>query len=430
MAVKATVLFGRPQQAIADLMRAQLSQCQAAWIVTGFATVEGVETLAPALAAQPQKLQAFVLGASTYRGFQSLDRLLAAGVPPDRLHVHLGHTRLTTSGAKYSFYRYHPMMHSKVQLLQMPDGRAVAFIGSHNITGFALLGLNGEAGVMLEGMMTDPEMVEIRSHIDDARNQSTQYTPAMKDAFAWWTEQFIEGLRQQIGADEDDDVENRKTIVVLAARSDQGVPKKGDVIYFEVPEALRLLRGLDAEVHIYLFAARPKSPMEALGSLDQAVQTLWCTTKGVEIEQGGLELKADWYIDDVGGPALVPVKKPFRPRAPAGMQQVRVKVWNNIFDRFEYLFDRKKIAWVPELDEEDQVRVDPKDGEMLRHLELVPPQDREWFLVRSLRPAEDDGAPAGKYEMALRQTAPDSGNFVLLSHRRRKLPRRENHEQQ
>ena len=48
------------------------------------------------------------------------------------------------------------MLHSKVYLLDMPGDEAVAVIGSHNMTGFALGGLNGEASVMLEGHKTDP----------------------------------------------------------------------------------------------------------------------------------------------------------------------------------------------------------------------------------------------------------------------------------
>ena len=42
------------------------------------------------------------------------------------------------------------MLHSKVYLLDMGDDNACAFVGSHNLTGFSLLGLNGEAGILIE----------------------------------------------------------------------------------------------------------------------------------------------------------------------------------------------------------------------------------------------------------------------------------------
>ena len=72
------------------------------------------------------------------------------------------------------------MLHSKVYLLEMEDGHAIAIIGSHNITGYALLGLNGEAAVVVEGLLTDPEMQKIKHHINLSRNQSMQYSPSMK----------------------------------------------------------------------------------------------------------------------------------------------------------------------------------------------------------------------------------------------------------
>jgi hypothetical protein len=52
----------------------------------------------------------------------------------------------------YLFYKNHLVRHSKVNLMDMGGGAATAFVGSDNLTGFALLGLNGEAGVHLVTM--------------------------------------------------------------------------------------------------------------------------------------------------------------------------------------------------------------------------------------------------------------------------------------
>jgi hypothetical protein len=38
------------------------------------------------------------------------------------------------------------------------------------------------------------------------------------------------------------------------------------------------------------------------------------------------------------------------------MQQVRVKVWNKVFDRFEYLFESKKKSWEPVFNEQAIIR--------------------------------------------------------------------------
>jgi hypothetical protein len=91
------------------------------------------------------KIKRFVLGAGTFKAFEALDGLISSGLPTGAARVHLGYTR-ATGGRKHLFARYRPMLHSKIYFFEMPDGTATAFVGSHNLTGFALRGLNGEAG--------------------------------------------------------------------------------------------------------------------------------------------------------------------------------------------------------------------------------------------------------------------------------------------
>lgn len=338
MTVLTTVLFGKPQQEIASLIRGRLSNCASAQIVSGFATVEGIESIADPLRASPGKLEALVVGAATYRAFDALDQLVRLGAPLDRLHVHLGHSRQTTSSAKYRFYRYHPMLHSKVYYFDMANGQACAFIGSHNITGFALLGLNGEASVLLEGEVGAPQFAEIRAHIQESIAQATPYDPTMKEAYAWWTHEFMEGLAQKAN-DLPRDGEAQRTIIVLAeGRTGEG-PKEGDKIYFELPAALGKVQTMSAEVHIYVFDHLPPSPAEALLRLDRASATVWCKIIGLEDDQGGAELDADWFIANRRHPELRPTSKPFRPKASADMQQVRVEAYKEIYGDFEYLFE-------------------------------------------------------------------------------------------
>jgi hypothetical protein len=154
MAVQARVLFDTPQREIKSLLQDRLNRCHSVSLVSGFVTVEGIEAIAPPIRANPTKLNHLVVGAGTYRAYDAFDRLITAGVPLDRFFVHLGHSRATGARAQHRFYRYHPMLHSKVCLFDMGDDTACAFVGSHNLTGFALLGLNGEAGILIEGPAT------------------------------------------------------------------------------------------------------------------------------------------------------------------------------------------------------------------------------------------------------------------------------------
>ena len=134
------------------------------------------------------------------------------------------------------------------------------------MTGFAMLGLNGEAGVLLEGKASEPEFEALRRHVALAAAQAVPYDPAMKEAYSWWTSQFIDGLRAKANDIPDpDDAENKRTVVVIAARGTAPMPQKNDVIYFELPSGLRhSIRSMDTEVHFYIFSTLPSSPARAL----------------------------------------------------------------------------------------------------------------------------------------------------------------------
>src|SRR3981081_1044875 len=183
MSVTATFMHSRPQREIASTIRNRLVGCRTAEIVSGFATPDGVEALrANSVSSQIKRL---VLGAGTFKAFEALDGLISSGLPTGAARVHLGHTR-ATGGRKHPFARYRPMLHSKVYFFEMPDGTATAFVGSHNLTGFALRGLNGEAGVLLEGASSDPVFDEVREHIAESFRQAVPYDPSLKAAYAQW----------------------------------------------------------------------------------------------------------------------------------------------------------------------------------------------------------------------------------------------------
>src|SRR5262245_47210702 len=137
MSITPTTLFDLPQKEVASLVVDRIAKSSSTYIVTGFATPGGLSAIAAPIKARPQCLKRLIIGAATYPGFEAIDELIAAGVPPDRLHVHLGHTS-ATGGRKNPFARYHPMLHSKVYYMELPNSEACAFIGSHNVTSFAL----------------------------------------------------------------------------------------------------------------------------------------------------------------------------------------------------------------------------------------------------------------------------------------------------
>lgn len=416
MSLQVQFIYDTPQREIASILSGLYANCASASLVAGFMTVEGIETVADQIASAPGKLSALVIGAGTWRAFDAFDRLLGLGVVPDRLRVHLGHSRPTGANAKHSFYRYHPMLHSKVYLFEMPQGTTTAFVGSHNLTGFALNGLNGEAGVLLEGDASEQTFSDVRAHIAAAVSTSVQYDPSQREAYAWWAEQFMEGL-----ADKFDDLprqgEAKNTIIIVAEPTGPQLPRSDDVIYFELPKAIGKVQSLRAEVHLFLFDNLPPSPIVALTQLAHARASYWCRTVGVEDDQGGAELRASWYIEG-GQPKLRRAPAAFRPKPGPDMQQVRIKTYKAVRGEFEYLFEAGRASFEPVFAQKPELTLDVPFRQRSEELNVVPPEHLPWFRVTAIRRTEGEGEES-RYKLALRSLSPEEGSFIMMSMRRK-----------
>jgi hypothetical protein len=420
MPVSATVLFDKPQREIASLIVNRMSQSSATSIVTGFATPGGLAAIAAPIKARPQSLVSLVVGSATYPGFETLDDLLAAGVAPDRLRVHLGHTAESGS-RKHPYFRYHPMLHSKVYYMELPGSNACAFIGSHNVTSFALTGLNGEAAVMVEGPRNSPEFQNIRDHVETARTQAIIYSPGMKEAFAWWLRQFIDGMKAEIKIPVN--WMTVRTILLFAEAAKGDRPAAGDHLYFEIPDGIEQIDSLKTETHLFLFDTLPPDPWQAISSASNAVASYTCKTLGAENRQGNRELLAKWRIDATSNPVLKRVPSSvFRPNTPVGKQQVRAEVDSEGVIAFDYQFERDKAEWSPKFfgDHEKDAIINPPraiDDQVLQEALVRRRVTRGWKLVAGLVPRL--GPQRERDEAALKLAAPESGSFILVSLRRR-----------
>ncbi len=414
MSLNVQFIYDTPHREIASMLSSLYGSCVSASLVAGFMTVEGIDAILQPIVKDPGKLTTMVIGAGTWRAYDAFDRLLNLGVAPDRLRVHLGHSRPTGAGARYAFYRYHPMLHSKVYLFELRDGTTAAFVGSHNITGFALWGLNGEAGVLLRG--SGAPFPDVRTHVSAAVAGSVQYDRNQRDAYAWWARQFMEGFADKFN-DLPREGEAKNTIVILAETSGPQLPASSDVIYFELPSAIGKVQSLRAEVHLFLFDNLPQSPVQALSQLPQARASFWCKTIGVEDDRGGTELRAAWHIDG-RRPVLRRAPAPFRPTPAPDMQQVRIKTFKEVRGEFDYLFEAGKPSFEPVFDREDEVILPGHVAERLDALGIVPPEHYPWFRVKGIRRKEEPGED-DRYHAALRKLSPAEGAFILMSIRRR-----------
>jgi len=338
------------------------------------------------------------------------------------LYVHLGHTR-PTGGNKHPFARFHPMLHSKIYYMEFPSSTACAIIGSHNVTSFALEGLNGEASVMLEGPMRSVEFDSVRNHINTAREQSAPYNPKMKESIAWWTREFIDGMRGEIKIPVDWTVV--RTILVFATTTSVVRPRSGDQFYFEIPAGIEQINSLATETHLYLFDTLPANPSEAIHHLEDATACFTCRTLGADNKQGNVEVHADWRIENAFAPTLIPVTGArYRPATGSGMQQVRAEVQRLGIDPYEYSFENDKMMWTPIYAKDVEERIGgSRNYGIVRELPQAAKDyshGESWSLVQGLEPRKIDKP---RDQVALDFARPESGSFLLVALRRRQRGR-------
>jgi hypothetical protein len=432
MPINTTVLFDLPQAEIASLILDRIGKAIGTSIVTGFATPGGLAAIADPIKARPIVLKALIIGAATYSGFQALDDLIASGIQKNRLWVHLGHTSRTWGGN--SFARYHPMLHSKIYFMELRNSTACAFIGSHNLTTFALTGLNGEAAIMLEGPSNSAEFDKIRAHINTARSQAIEYSPEMKEELTWWTDEYLKGLREELGLPAQDALSGR-TILIFVRAAKNHRPKIGERLYFEIPSGIAV-QTLNAQAHIFLFDNLPQYPREALNRTSTAAASYACRIVGADNRQGNREVVADWEISAKPVPVLRPVPGArFQTNTGPDMQQVRVEVTSTRVDTFDYVFQREKVGWDPIFYDDDQsapvaghASIDlVKSGRILTSQTENPNVRNEatrggkvmtWRLVKGL--TRRSGLTRERDEPRLLLVGPESDSFILVSVGRRR----------
>ena len=136
---------------------------------------------------------------------------------------------------------------------------------------------------------------------------------------------------------------------------------------------------------------------------------LQARVQAIDSGAGSAEVRADWFIDDRRQPELKTTPKPFRPSPGTGRQQVRVMITGEMMSAFDYQFEPPARSDFPLLG--DEALVDEETGQ--RWQSVIGFTDRDMV-------AGDEGQPT--FSMALpEELSPESGSYVLVSRRRRKL---------
>jgi hypothetical protein len=292
------------------------------------------------------------------------------------------------------------MLHSKVYYMELPGDWACAFVGSHNLTAFAMNGLNGEASILLEGPTNSVEFESIRLHIKTAADQAVIYSPRMKEAYSWWTREFLDGLKAKMEMPPDWTI--IRTILIFASSVDKERPVKGQHLYFELTNGVAI-DSLKTEAHLFLFDSLPNDAHMALQMIPTVQASYTCQVLGVENQQGNLELKAHWQIETGPLPKLGRILSGvLRPITSVTKQQIRAEITTTSVKSYDYDFESEKVGWWP---------IFADEGE----LPVAEPQSP----VSARNSRSESNVNKEKDAAALQLVKPDSGCFILVSLRRR-----------
>lgn len=225
---------GRRSKKLSDEIKTVLPSINNIKIISGFLTREGFEKIfgpdEKNIKDNGKKIEYIVVGRLTVECAEILDELYLTPEFKDKLFINLGLGRLNKSGTAIN--RFLPMIHSKIIALNSSSDDNLFYIGSANITHFAIEDFNAEAGIILKNL-NSLERIEITRYMDNLKNfkSTVPYDPSLKDSLNFLSNLSKDSL--------DKEFENLETCLLVLALNPTGFkPKKGDVLFADLPKHL------------------------------------------------------------------------------------------------------------------------------------------------------------------------------------------------
>jgi HKD family nuclease len=422
---KIEFLYENPLQMIAGKIRNLIEISQNIKIIAGFLTDNGLDLIFSPIKKDPKKLSLLLIGSANQNAFDAIDRLISIRVDKSKILVDLGHTRLSNSG----FVKYHPMMHSKIYFFEIDSKTSAAIIGSHNMTSFALGGLNSEAAIYIEGDKTNPLFQDILSHINKCASEAVPYDPTMQEIYAEYFRMYMERLATFIFyKGEKVNYKDRTFIIIAQLDSSLARLSAGDKIFFRAPDIIKFLSKLDIDVHIYIFDKLPKNPLEALKNLHSPKEKYKGTVSGTNKNDSLDTANVNLVIDDLKNPIIS--KKPTPYNFSSGVNEFQIIVdINSILEKeFEYKFTAEIDKIIPELNENKSIDyqlnnsvMNVDDTEQIEDLNnwvqnLPNWIQGPWYKVKGLKIETKS-----REELRYIELSPYGDNFILYSYARNQI---------
>lgn len=213
-------------------LQKELDNCSSLRVVSGFVTEAGLSDLGNRNILV-DKLQLIIFGHSNNKALFAMTNLyekLQRKGKNDIIKIHLGYGHFPTeSNGINSVFR--PMMHTKIFLYEYNDNTYKAYVGSQNITGYSIRGLNSEALIKITGTIGDQLYQKINSQILALEIEAKYFDPRYLQIYEDWHWNIVNGLVP---------IKSEKRVYfsilyTFIDRNESNPPKKGDRLYFEVP---------------------------------------------------------------------------------------------------------------------------------------------------------------------------------------------------
>lgn len=278
-----------------------LRECKSLKIVSGFVTERGVADLGEDL---ENKLDLFIFGHANGKALQAMsslyDRLEKNG-KKGIIKIHFGYGHESEQNKLH--YVYRPMMHSKIFLFDYDNGLFVAFVGSQNVTGYSLEGMNSEALVRIEGNITDPIYSKLISSINKIETKAELFDKRFAWEYELFHENVVKGMLSEI------ERPKREYLSLIYAFYDIEGPIKpalGHQIYFEVPENEQgSYRSIQTRFDVWLYPVNNGLSYGTHSTDDilyfRAIQNLAANAEGVIAS--GIP-KVEWHMQSYKRPIL------------------------------------------------------------------------------------------------------------------------------
>lgn len=302
---------GRRAKKLSETIKKALPSTSRIKIVSGYLSKRGFTQVFGSdqefIKENSKKMEYIIVGRLTLECAEIFDELYYLPEYKDKLFVNLGIGRLNKS--RTAITRFIPMVHSKIIALNPTEDDNLFYIGSANITHFALEDLNAEAGIILENL-DESQRNEISKYMDNLKTMKSTipYNPSLKDSLI--------DLSNLSADPTEKDLESIETsLLVLCLNPMQFIPKPKDVLFADLPrhlpeEIMRFHQKTKRYLILLLFSSLP----DLLNMSFDRAKVLFARTESInDIAEANRSIERDIdgmiYYDPVAPPLLIPMKQ-------------------------------------------------------------------------------------------------------------------------